>query len=235
MPIKGRPLLEYWLCTLYQNGITDVLVNMHHLYQSVDSYLDRRQFNNWVRGVYEPELLGTAGTLYANVLHLRGHTTLLAHVDNWCQCNFQEFLEFHLNYRPAGTIMTMMTFRTCTPTACGIVEIDDRGVVENFYEKVSDPPNNLANGAVYLLESEVLTWLAERPAVRDFSTEVLPELLGQIATWENTQVHRDIGTIDALLAVQHDSQPDLCWPERDDWMRAFENHPIHNRLSMIGR
>ena len=83
----------------------------------------------------------------------------------------------------------MMTFRTMTPTTCGIVELDARGVVTELYEKVSKPPDNLANGAVYLLDPESMSWIQTPAAVIDFSTAVLPHFLGRIATWENTGIH----------------------------------------------
>ena len=72
----------------------------------------------------------------------------------------------------------MMTFRTPTPSTCGIVELDSKGIVTNFYEKVLEPPGNLANGAVYLFESEVLDWIMDNDTLNDFSTEVLPQFIG---------------------------------------------------------
>ena len=230
MPIGGRPLLEHWLCSLYKVGINSVLVNMHHHKSLVSTFLDRSCFSGWVQSVIEEKLLGTAGTLRENAEHFITGTTLLAHADNWCQCDWRQFLEFHQNYRPANTVMTIMTFRTSTPRDCGIVEVDSKGVVRQFHEKVLDPPGNLANGAVYLLEPEVVHWVTERPHVSDFSTQVLPEFLGRVATWENIGVHRDIGTIQTLLDAQNDHHPDPCWLDTDGWMRAYQSNLVHAQL-----
>ena len=54
----------------------------------------------------------------------------------------------------------MMTFQTSLPEECGIVETDEAGIVTGFHEKVVKPPGTCANGAVYLVESELLDWLA---------------------------------------------------------------------------
>ena len=62
--------------------------------------------------------------------------------------NYFEFLNFHNNCRPASAALTMMTFRTDTPSTCGIVELDSSGFVLRFYEKIPNPPGDLANGAV---------------------------------------------------------------------------------------
>ena len=110
MPIGERPVLEFWLETLWKCGIYDVLINIHHLPEIVKEFLMRSRFREWVHYVEEPKLLGTAGTLRANMNFFRKSTVLLIHADNWCQCKFMEFLRSHLK-RPKGTLMSMMTLR----------------------------------------------------------------------------------------------------------------------------
>jgi mannose-1-phosphate guanylyltransferase len=231
MPIGEKPLLEYWLYSLHRCNISAVWVNLHHHREMVRSFLARDDFSSWVTAIVEDQLLGTAGTLRANASKFLDATTLIAHADNWCQCNLQDFLDFHYYNRPSGTVITMMTFRSSTPETCGIVEVDGRGIVTRLHEKVNRPCGNLANGAVYLFEPEVMSWIENENHINDLSTEVLPEYLGRIATWENTGIHRDIGDIRSLLAAQHDPRPSLCWDTMDDWARAFQAHPIQSILS----
>ena len=66
IPIAGRPLLEHWLCSLYRIGIGQVIVNMYHHHLLVESFLARSCFSDWVTGVLEHKLLGTAGTVWNN-------------------------------------------------------------------------------------------------------------------------------------------------------------------------
>jgi len=103
--------------------------------------------------------------------------------------------------------------------------------VTGFHEKVVDPPGNRANGAVYLLESELIDWLADNPAVCDFSTGVLPNYVGRIATWHNAGIHRDIGTSEMLALAQKDPSTGLSRVENDDWSDWFRDHPIHRQVS----
>jgi len=196
----------------------------------VEEFLLRARFNKWVKSTHEPKLLGTARTLRQNASFFKGKTVLLAHADNWINCNFSDFLDFHVNRRPDKTIITMMTFRTTKPKTCGIVEIDSAGVVQKFHEKVTEPPGNLANGAVYLLEPEVTNWLLEKRDATDFSIDVVPEFLGRIATWENTNIHRDIGTIGSLRSAQNDPIPRTCWPIDDDWSTSYRSHQVHQDI-----
>jgi mannose-1-phosphate guanylyltransferase len=103
-------------------------------------------------------------------------------------------MQAHLN-RPPECVLTMMTFRTDTPSSCGIVELDERGVVIGFYEKAAAPPGNLANGAVYILSSEFQVRMGkDLYHAIDFSTEVLGRFLGKIYAYETTEVFMDVGT-----------------------------------------
>lgn len=234
MPINRRPLLEYWLNLAKQARAENVVVNLHYLADIVQRFLDRSDFRNWVHSVYESELKGTAGTLRANEKAFQGSTILLVHADNFIHCDFDDFLQFHHSRRPDHCPITMMTFTTQTPSTCGIVELDKDNVVIGFYEKLKDPPGNLANGAVYLLEPEVLNWIRDRPEVTDFSTQVLPQFIGRIATWHNQGVHIDIGSIHALRQAQSLAFS-VCLafnPPEDDWQSAFALHPIHEKLEL---
>jgi mannose-1-phosphate guanylyltransferase len=106
--------------------------------------------------------------------------------------------------RPTQCVMTMMTFRTGAPSSCGIVELDDKGIVIGFHEKVANPPGNLANGAVYILSAELLKKMDnELSAAKDFSTEILGQFVGQIYTYQTDEIFMDIGSIPAYEKVSN--------------------------------
>ncbi|GAB2861263.1 nucleotidyltransferase family protein [Pseudoduganella ginsengisoli] len=194
VPIKGQPLLDIWLERLTAAGISRCLVNTHYLAPQVHAYLAGSRFASQVDIAEEKELLGTAGTLMANLPFFQGGDAMLIHADNYCLADFTAFLHAHAS-RPVHCLMTMMTFRTATPQTCGIVELDDAGVVVGFHEKVANPPGNLANGAIYILSAELLAMMAkDMPHVTDFSTEVMHHLVGKIYTHETTATFLDIGT-----------------------------------------
>ncbi len=233
MPIGERPLLEYWLQNLFSIGINKVLVNLHHHSEIVAEFLNRSCFEGMVECFYEKKLLGTAGTFLANKDFFKDETSLIIHADNWCQCDFKEFLVYHRECRPRQCVITMMTFETTIPHKSGIIESDEQGIVRAFHEKVLNPPGKIANGAVYLFEPEVLEWLQKYPNITDFSTEVLPKFLGLIATWHNKNIHRDIGSLPILKQAQLDPKPSPLWAE-DLWQKQFKNNPIHKKI-LVGK
>ena len=95
------------------------------------------------------------------------------------------------------------------------------------HEKSKNPPNNIANAAIYCLEPEVLNWINLNENIQDFSTEVIPKFLGRVATWRNKRIHRDIGTIENLKIAQKDHIQKINWIPDKYWETFFKKHKIH--------
>lgn len=206
VPIRGRPLLEYWLELLLDDAIEKVLVNTHHLPEAVREFVSESPWRDRITLVHEEVLLGTGGTILRNRDFFCGQPFLVAHADNLTRFDVTAFLHRHA-HRPGGTVMTMMTFDTDSPQSCGIVEEDDRGVVIGFHEKVRQPPGNRANGAVYVFEPDILDFLdSVKKDVIDLSTEVIPHFIGRICTYHNSVYHRDIGTLESLRRAEAEFQ-----------------------------
>jgi mannose-1-phosphate guanylyltransferase len=200
--IDSRPLLDYWIELLSKGGIVEILINLHHLPNAVRSYIESCRYPVKITTVYEESLLGTGGTLLKNRDFFKNEASMLVHADNLSTFDVRDFIRRH-EKKGKDIEITMMTFNTSEPQACGIVEIDERGVVRAFHEKVKNPPGNLANGAVYIVSPSVMDFLAALgKETIDFSTEVLPHFMGRINTFHNRIYHRDIGTAESLEAAQ---------------------------------
>lgn len=206
VPIRGRPLLAYWLDLLFAAGLERVVVNTHHLPEQVLAFLSSSPHAGRVQAEYEPELVGTGGSILRHHASLGPGPFLVAHADNLSRFDVYAFLARHRT-RPAGCELTMMTFETDTPSSCGIVELDGAGVVTSFEEKPAAPRSRLANGAVYVLEPSVVDRLrALGRAAADLSTEILPGLVGRMVAFHNDVYHRDIGSPAAYAQAQLDSR-----------------------------
>jgi len=196
--INGKPLLDNWLELLFVAGIERVLINTHWLAEQVHAYVKASRWSSRIDLVHESELLGTGGTVLANRQWFQGQPFMLAHADNLTDFDVWGLIAAH-RARPPDHLMTMLGFRTDDPRSCGILELDDHGTVVAFHEKVDDPPGNLANGAVYVFEPEIIDAIAGigRRAV-DLSTEIIPRFIGRILCVETDGYHRDIGTPESL-------------------------------------
>lgn len=195
--INNKPLLQHWIENLMAVGVDEFVINTHYFHEQVEAFIEKHPYKNSIHLVYEKELLNTGGTLLANKEYLKDEAFLFIHADNVSVCDYNAFIEAHI-LRPIGTEITMMLFETDTPQSCGIVKLDDNGVVQEFHEKVQNPPSNLANGAVYICESSVFEFLESLNKKEiDFSLDVLPHYMGRINTFLNDVYHRDIGTIES--------------------------------------
>ena len=211
VPIHGRPLLDIWLEQLTNHGLGPFLINTHYLAEKVEDYISKSVYKKSITIAYEPELLGTAGTVWANKDWMASEPCMLIHADNLCLCDFSAFIQAH-QARPARAVLTMMTFETTSPETCGIVEIDHEGMITAMHEKSPTFNGTTANAAVYIAEPEIFNlgdWSEYPPS--DFSTEVITNLMGSIYAWKNKGFHEDIGTPDKYNKSVQDIEGHSLW------------------------
>lgn len=203
VPVKGKPLLQIWLENLNYVGLNDFLINTHYLSNQVDSFINNSIYKENCVVRNEKILLGTAGTLLSNLDYIGDEDCLLIHADNYCLADIKKFLEAHKK-RPKKCLMTMLTFRTNKPSTCGIVEVDKNNILVDFFEKVDNPPGNLANGAVYILSKELINILATKNQLAtDFSNDIIPYFKNKIFTYETKELFIDIGTINTYIEANN--------------------------------
>ena len=196
--IHDKPLLEYWLNLLLPNGVDRILINTHYLPDAVNDFICQSPWKERIDLVYEDKLLGTGGTAVANKAYFEDNSFLLAHADNLTRFEPTAFISSHEN-RPKNVCITMMTFETDSPESCGIVELNKQGIVIAFHEKKENPPSRLASAAVYIFEPEVLDFMASLNLEKfDISNDVIPNYIGRIQTFYNSDYHRDIGSPESL-------------------------------------
>jgi mannose-1-phosphate guanylyltransferase len=229
MPIAGRPLLGLWLQMLCDAGFTEIVVNLHHHAELVSEYIRRSPWADRVILAPEEKLLGTAGTLLRHRERFAEGPTLFAHADNLSLFDPRAFLAAHAA-RPSDCAMTMMSFVTDHPQSCGILSLSADGRVLEMDEKPQQPKGNLANAAVYIVEPEVIEFIASLgKEVVDFSTEVLPAFKGRIGSFHNGSYHRDIGNPASLAlaqldyplaALQFETSPRHCEERSDEAIQS---------------
>jgi mannose-1-phosphate guanylyltransferase len=204
VPIHGLPLLDYWLALVFAAGVERTLLNTHWLPEAVRAHVAGSPWRDRIDLVHEEILLGTGGTLKANRAYFGAEPILVAHADNLTAFDLPEMIRRH-EARPAGCLLTMLAFETDDPRSCGILELGPDDVLQAFYEKVENPPGNLANGAVYIIAPDLADRIAalDRDVV-DLSTEVIPALMGRILVVPTTAYHRDIGTLASLEQANRD-------------------------------
>ena len=205
--INGEKLLLNWLNKLKDIGCDEVLINTHYLSSEVEKVIKKWDNNNLkVTITYEKRLLGTAGTLRENLEFFKNSDVLLIHADNYTELNLLDFLNsFYL--RDKKCLMSMVTFRTDNPEGCGIVKTDEEGILEDYFEKISEPPCNIANGAIFAFDQTFLDYFSLLPSIyNDFCADIVPKLKGKIQTYFTSCLLIDIGTPKSLRLAREFSK-----------------------------
>ena len=205
LEVGGRPLLDRWLEAFDRAGVDEVLVNLHHLPDVVRLHLAGRTGPPRVRTFFEPELLGSAGTLLANRQWVEEEKFFLAcYADNLTDFELRSLIETH---RERGAAATLAVFHSENPSAGGVVELDAFGRVIGFVEKPSEPVCDLTNAGMYVFGPGVIDEIDDR-LPQDIGYDLMPRLLGRAQAVLVEGYFRDIGTPDAYRQAREE------WPAR---------------------
>jgi mannose-1-phosphate guanylyltransferase len=198
LPINGKPLLEIWLELLQSQGVTRILLNTHWLHLQVEAFIAQWQRHNPIPQVtllYEPSLLGSAGTLLANRRWVKpGTPFLILYADNLTDVPVASLVDCHARH---GLPFTLGVFRTANPTRCGIAEIDSNDVVVGFEEKPSHPKSGWAAAGVYVADDRIYSLfpsVLDAGKSLDLGYHILPQLVGKMKAYYINDFLMDIGT-----------------------------------------
>ncbi len=105
LPVLGRPLAAHTLERLARAGIRDVVVNLHHLPESVTTALGTgRRFGVRIRYAHEPVILGTGGGPRAVRELFGGEAVLVVNGDVWFDFDLRRVVARHRASRASATL-----------------------------------------------------------------------------------------------------------------------------------
>lgn len=197
VPVAGRTLLEHWVDALVLAGIRTARINTHAHADQVRAAIARIQrFGSLdLTESHEPELLGSAGTIAANLrLADDVRDVVLVYADNLSDVDLRSLVAFHRGHPDP---ITMLLFHAPNPSACGIAAMDERGVITAFVEKPSAPSSDLASAGIFVVDADAYRAIAAQRRF-DLSRDVLPQFVGRMRGYVWEGYHRDIGTPEAL-------------------------------------
>jgi mannose-1-phosphate guanylyltransferase len=201
LPIGGKPLLGIWLDAFAGASVDEVLVNLHYLPDVVTGYLAQRTGPPVVRTTFEPQLLGSAGTLLTNRAWVEEEPMFLAcYADTLTDFDLCQLVDAHLAH---GGPATLTLFRAEDPRSVGIVELDSEGRVVAFTEKPEHPTGDLANAGMYAFSPSVLDEI-EGQSPTDIGYRLLPKLVYKARGLVLDCYLRDIGTTESYGKAQED-------------------------------
>ena len=166
LPVAGKPIIQYNIESLRNNGITDILLIVRYKEEMVRDYFgDGSDFGVNITYKTQKDFLGTANAIsYGedfiedSIIVLNGDIILDDEI-------IGEIIEKYNEIRP-DTLMVLK--EVSNPSAFGVVEVED-GNVKSIVEKPKkgEEPSNLINTGIYIFDKDIFekiekTELSER-------------------------------------------------------------------------
>jgi len=207
LPAAGKPVLEWELEILREQGLTDLILSVGHLGQTIMDYFeDGARFGVHIEYFVEKEPLGNAGALF----ELRDKLTedfLLLNGDIVFDVDLNRFVQRH---RAAGGLATLFTHPNSHPYDSSLIVADERGAVVRWLSAEEERKGyyrNRVNAGLHLLSPKLL---AHRPdsAKVDLDRQMLKPLAGSGAlfVYDSPEYVRDMGTPQRYQTVSADLQ-----------------------------
>ena len=197
--VKNKPVIDYLIRKLIDLNVSEIFINMHYKHELLEKFIIDSNYRTKITLIYEPKLLGTAGTLKSLIDELSTEDFIVMHADNYFQDDLKILKQKHLATN-SDYLITLGTFLVLNPEKFGTFELTDDHDVIKFFEKKKDSPSKTANSAIYFMKpgiKEVVNTLNEYET--DISLHVIPKLLGKIKAFELAGYFYDIGTPENLL------------------------------------
>jgi NDP-sugar pyrophosphorylase family protein len=182
VPVSGRPMIEYSLLLLKRYGIREIIINLHHLGDQIESRLgDGARWGLQITYSKEPELLDTGGGLLKAKRFLDDGAFIVINTDVLIDLSLSDVIAFHNRKKAAATLVLRPD-----PAAdqYGSMDIDGDGRIRRFLQAQispdpSVPTTKLMFTGVQILEPRIFDHMASAGAPRKFSTtkDTYPSML----------------------------------------------------------
>ncbi len=189
IPIIGKPVMEYLIEQLSRHGFTDIMVNVSHLPESIETYFgDGRRWGVSIGYSFEGHIedgeligepLGSAGGI-KRIQEFGGFfddTFLVVCGDAIIDLDLTAALRKHWQSGAKASIVVKRVPRESLPNY-GVVVCDEDGFVASFQEKpsVDEARSTLVNTGIYLFEPEIIERIPGG-TVYDIGGQLLPSLI----------------------------------------------------------
>lgn len=106
IPVAGRAMIEYPLLLLKHYGIREIIINLHHLGEKIETYLgDGRRLGLEITYSWEKNLLDTGGGLLMAKPFLAGGTFVVINSDVIIDLDVKKLIEQHRGGTATATLV----------------------------------------------------------------------------------------------------------------------------------
>lgn len=172
LPIHGRPVLAHLIDLFRREGVDEVVLAVGYLRERIKAHFgDGSSHGVRISYLEEDVPLGTAGPL--RLLGKQGEPFLVSNGDELKDVDIRGMLALHHQQGAWGTIALT---RVEHPSLYGVAELEGSRILR-FHEKPAQPPSNLINAGLYVLDPRVVDMVPEGFAMLE--KDVFPRLAQQ--------------------------------------------------------
>ncbi len=215
--IEGKPLLEYQIENLKENGVDNIILVVGHLGDVIREHFgDGSSLGVKISYFVEDSPLGTAGAL-TKVRERLENTFFLVFGDLFININFNRFWDFH---QENGGIVTLFAHPNSHPYDSDIIITDDDNRVSGWsYKKDvrTKDYKNLVNAGLYVMQKDATDKITEIQRKKgddcvDLEKDfIIPTISAScVYAYQSTEYVKDIGTPDRLEKVTADFLNGVC-------------------------
>ena len=215
--IEGKPILEYEIECLRDQGFTDLIITVSYLSSIIMDYFGNgSRFGVSIQYFNEKTPLGNGGALFK----LRDDLTkdfLLLNADTIFDVDFNRFVNFH---RANGGLVTLLTHPNSHPYDSGVLIADENGAVERWLTKESTRPQwyrNRVNAGLHVINPQALDMTGIDPTIVgteidgrvikvDLDRQILKPLCGtgKMFCYDSPEYVKDMGIPERYKTVCRD-------------------------------
>jgi N-acetyl-alpha-D-muramate 1-phosphate uridylyltransferase len=212
VPVKGRPLLEWIIDHLSTHGISEFVINTHHLHEEIEKYLFQNPCRYPITLSYEPKILGTGGGLYESREILGSSDFMACNGDVASNADLTALLAHHRDNKPMATLA--VTKRESASMLLVDTKGDLVGIQRNGIQQIRREPDGVTESyhfcGIHIISSKLLTEM--KPPVEFSITDEYLKLLEEgirISVWDINDAYWESIEDRPILERVNDTFPGL--------------------------
>lgn len=218
IPITGTPVLKREICSLRDQGFTDIILTVSHMAEKIVEYFgDGSRLGVTIQYYNEETPLGNAGALFK----LRDQLTepfLLLNADAVFDVNFNRMVEFHKSH---NALVTLFTHPNSHPYDSGLLIAEKDLSVRAWLTQEDERPKyykNRVNAGLHVIDPAVLDQISidqeiigtkdenGKTIMVDLDRQLLKPLstTGKMFCYDSPEYVKDMGTPERYHSVVKD-------------------------------
>ncbi len=208
IPVAGKPLLQWQVERLKENGISEILMVTGHLGAKIREYFgDGSGFGVRIRYFEEETPLGTAGSFYYIRDMIEGDTFVMMSGDLFFDIDFGRMIRFHQEKQAAATLFVHPNGH---PFDSDLVVLDGDGRVVEFDSKHNAPRDywydNCVNAGIFVFEKTICDRVPH-PVKKNLENDIIKGMIEDgvpVYGYRSPEYVKDVGTVERVAQTLAD-------------------------------